>query len=196
MDVDKKEYGPEGMAHFAKKVEFLDNPEKRGDIPPEQLLRMVPLDKKDNILDLGAGTGYITIPAAKMVEGMVYALDIDAKMLDFVHTKAKKENITNIKTVEGSINNIPLLTHSVNIALASIVLHEVKDLSVSLKEVKRVLKPGGYFVCVEFEKKEEDSDNHPRISSSLMEQEIKTAGFRVIQQLQPTDDLYIIIANK
>ncbi|WP_018930405.1 class I SAM-dependent methyltransferase [Gracilibacillus lacisalsi] len=196
MDVDKNEYGPEGMAHFAKKVEFLDNPEKRGDIPPEQLLRMVPLDKKDNILDLGAGTGYITIPAAKMVEGMVYALDIDAKMLDFVHTKAKKENITNIKTVEGSINNIPLLTHSVNIALASIVLHEVKDLSASLKEVKRVLKPGGYFVCVEFEKKEEDSDNHPRISSSLMEQEIKKAGFRVIQQLQPTDDLYIIIANR
>ncbi|WP_208585634.1 class I SAM-dependent methyltransferase [Gracilibacillus suaedae] len=196
MDVNKKEYGSEGMAHFAKKVEFLDNPEKRGDIPPEQLLRMVPVDTKDTILDLGAGTGYITIPAARMVEGLVYALDIDAKMLDFVNTKAKKENITNIKTVKGSINNIPLLTYAVDIALASIVLHEVQDLSASLNEIKRVLKPGGYFVCVEFEKKEKESDKHPRISSSLMEQEIRNTGFEVIQKMKPTDDLYIIIAKK
>ncbi|QGH35900.1 methyltransferase domain-containing protein [Gracilibacillus salitolerans] len=194
--MDKKEYGPEGMAHFAKKVEFLDNPERRGDIPPEQLLRMFPIKKEDNILDIGAGTGYITIPAAKIVDGLVYALDIDSKMLDFVNSKANKENITNVKTLKASMDDIPLNDTSIDIVLASIVLHEVKDLSTSLNQMKRVLKSGGYFVCVEFEKKESQLENHPRIPSSLMEQAIKNAGLSIIQKVHPTDFLYIIIAKK
>lgn len=52
---------------------------------------MLPIKKSDNFLDLGAGTGYITIPAAKVVEGMVYALDTDSNMLEVVIAKAKKK---------------------------------------------------------------------------------------------------------
>ncbi|MGN8646191.1 class I SAM-dependent methyltransferase [Gracilibacillus sp. HCP3S3_G5_1] len=193
--MNKDQYGPDGMLHFAKKVEFLDNPNKRGDIPPEQLLRMLPINKDDHILDVGAGTGYITIPAAKIVhDGLVYALDIDAKMLDLISSKVAKEKIPNVKTLKGRIEDMPINDNSIDMVLASIVLHELKDLSTALNQIKRVLKSEGFFVCVEFEKKE-GNVNHPRISSSVMEQEITSAGFRETKKLHPTDDLYIIIAK-
>ncbi|MFP5116074.1 class I SAM-dependent methyltransferase [Bacillaceae bacterium C204] len=194
--MEKRECNSKEMDRLAKKIEFLDNPERRGDIPPEQLLNMLPIHKTANILDLGAGTGYITIPAAKIVEGQVYALDIDPKMLEVVDSKAKKENISNIKTLKGSIDDIPLPDHSVDLALASLVLHEVKNLAHSLEQIKQVLKSDGYFVCIELEKKDNPTDHHPRISSVTMEQEITNAGLRVIQTLNPTDVIYIIIAKK
>ncbi|MGY0694125.1 class I SAM-dependent methyltransferase [Virgibacillus sp. FSP13] len=181
---------------LAKKIEFLDNPERRGDIPPEKLLNMLPIKTDDTILDLGAGSGYITIPAAKTVEGMVYALDIDPNMLEVVNAKAEKENITNVKTLKGRIDDIPLSDNSIDLALASLVLHEVEQLSDSLQQIKQVLKPDGYFVCVEFEKQDNPTHNHPRIASSTMEQEITKAGLNVTQKLYPTDSIYIIIAKK
>ncbi|MDQ0271709.1 class I SAM-dependent methyltransferase [Cytobacillus purgationiresistens] len=194
--MEKKEGNSQEMKRLAKKIEFLDNPEKRGDIPPEKLLKMLPIKKADSMLDLGAGTGYITIPAAKMVEGSVYALDIDSNMLEVISSKAKKENMTNVKPIKGSIDDIPLQDNSIDIALASLVLHEVQQLSHSLQQIKQVLKDDGYFVCIEFEKKDHPTDTHPRIASSVMEQEIKNAGLRVIQKLYPTDVIYMIIAKK
>lgn len=157
---------------------------------------MLPIHKAANLLDLGAGSGYITIPAAKIVEGQVYALDIDPKMLEVINSKAKRENISNVKTLKGSIDDIPLPNHSIDLALASLVLHEVKDVAHSLQQIKQVLKPDGYFICIEFEKKDKPADYHPRISSATMEQEIINAGFRVIQKVYPTEVIYIIIAKK
>ncbi|MEK3889490.1 class I SAM-dependent methyltransferase [Bacillus sp. FSL K6-3431] len=194
--MEKKEHNSTEMKQLAKKIEFLDNPERRGDIPPERLLSMLPIKKSDNFLDLGAGTGYITIPAAKVVEGMVYALDTDSNMLEVVIAKAKKENITNIKTLKGNIDDIPLSDNSIDFALASLVLHEVKQLSSSLQQIKQVLKHDGYFVCIEFEKIDNPTHSHPRIASSIMEQEITNAGLRVTQTIYPTDAIYIIIAKK
>ncbi|WP_404452918.1 class I SAM-dependent methyltransferase [Virgibacillus necropolis] len=194
--MEKKDHNSIEMKRLAKKIEFLDNPERRGDILPEKLLNMLPVKKAGNFLDLGAGTGYITIPAAKIVEGMVFGLDIDSNMLEVINSKAKKENITNVKALKGSIDDIPLSDNSIDFALASLVLHEVKKLSNSLQQIKQVLKPDGYFVCIEIEKKDNPTHSHPRIASSIMEQEITNAGLRVTEKLYPTGGIYIIIAKK
>ncbi|WP_373893319.1 class I SAM-dependent methyltransferase [Virgibacillus sp. CBA3643] len=78
-----------------EKVSYLESPERRKEFSPEQLLNMIPLKETDNILDLGAGTGYFSIPVAKRTTGNVYALDIDAAMLEIIKEKALKEQLTN-----------------------------------------------------------------------------------------------------
>src|SRR5699024_10349811 len=193
--MEKRECNANEMKKLAKKIEYLDDPEKRGDIPPKELLKMLPVKETDSMLDLGAGTGYFTIPFAKTMEGTVYALDMDANMLEVINSKAKEENITNIKPIKGRADDIPLSNHSVDFVLASLVLHEVKQLSDSLEQIKRVLKDDGYFVCVELEKEDNPAHNHPRIASSMMEQEIMNAGLKVTEKLNPVDGIYIIIAR-
>ena len=181
---------------LAHKIAFLDNPEKRGDIPPEQLFGLFPIKKTDNILDFGAGTGYITIPAAKMVDGQVYALDIDSGMLEFINARAHGEQLTNIQTIQGSTDAIPLPNETIDIVLASLVLHEVKPLAPTLLQINEVLKEGGYFVCVEIEAKEVSIDGPPRIPSPIMEEELLKAGFNITKKLSPSESIYIFIAQK
>lgn len=181
---------------LAQKIAFLENPEKRGDIPPDELFGMLPINKTDHILDFGAGSGYLTIPAAKRVDGQVYALDIDPQMLDIINAKAHDEQLTNIQTVQGNPDTIPLPNDSIDLTFASLVLHEVKPLPTILQQINDVLKEGGHFVCVEIEAKEVSIDGPPRIPSPIMEQELLNAGFSITQKLFPSENIYIIIAQK
>ena len=148
---------------------------------------------------MGAGTGYLTIPAAQMVQGLVYALDMDEKMLEIIDRKAQDDSITNIQLVKGSIDNIPLPDDSIDIVIASLVLHEIKPLSNTLHQIKRVLKDGGQFMCLEYEKNESAIEGPPmqiRIPSSVMEQELENAGLNVTQKIFLRKKIYIITAKK
>lgn len=178
---------------------MLENIERKDDFPPEDLLKLLPIEKSHNILDLGAGTGYLALPAAKQVDGIVYALDLDGGILGYLDAKAQKEKLTNLQTVKASFNDIPLEDNSIEIALASISLHEITPLSEALEEIFRVITKGGYLLCVEFEKKEVVTG--PRVHSSVMEQELRNAGFNIKEKIFPSaqianEDLYIIIAKK
>ena len=64
------------------KISYLESPQRRKEFSPEQLLNRIPVKETDSILDFGAGTGYFSIPAAKRIKGNLYAMDIDATMLE------------------------------------------------------------------------------------------------------------------
>lgn len=114
------------------KLERLDSPERRKALPPDELLKKLPINKQDNILDLGAGTGYFALPAARMTNGTVYALDVEPQMLAFLKERMEADGITNVELVQGEIEGIPLADHIVNHIIASFVLHEVEPLSKGL----------------------------------------------------------------
>lgn len=197
--MEKHQHNSKGAQQLERKIKFLDGVERRKEFPPEEVLQMLAIKKTDNILDLGAGTGYLTIPAAQMVNGLVYALDMDEKMLEIIDCKAQDESITNIQLVKGSIDNIPLPDYLIDIALASLVLHEIKPLSTTLQQIKRVLKDGGQFMCLEYEKDESAIEGPPmqiRVPSSVMEQELENAGFNITQKIFLRKNIYIITAKK
>lgn len=184
---------------LTRKINMLENAERKNDFPAEDLLKLLPIEKTHNILDLGAGTGYLTMPAAKQTDGIVYALDLDGGILDYLDTKAQKEKLGNLKTLEASFNDIPLEDNAIDIALASISLHEITPLSSALKETFRVMKKNGYFLCIELEKNE--TSTGPRVHSSIMEEELQNAGFSIKEKLFPStkimnQDIYMIISQK
>lgn len=197
--MEKHMHNSKKMQHLARKAEVLDKPERIKAFPPEELLQMLPIRKTNTILDLGAGTGYLTIPAARMTNSQVYALDIDPGMLEVIDSKAKGAGISNIQLLEGSTDRIPLPDASADIVLASLVLHEVTPLSEILQQVKRVLKEGGCFLCLEYEKTENYTEGPPmniRIPSLVMEQELMNAGFGISQKVFLNDFLYVVTAKK
>lgn len=184
---------------LTRKINILENADRKNDFPAEDLLKLLPIKRSNTILDLGAGTGYLALPVAKQIDGIVYALDLDVDILNYLDSKAKKEKLDNIKTVEGSFENIPLEDNTIDIALASLALHEVNPLSDTLKQINRVLREKGYLLCVEFEQK--DVSNSPRVHSSVMEQELLNAGFSIKEKIFPSNKvaneaLYIFIAQK
>lgn len=192
-------YHAGGAQDFISKIAFLDDAMRNRTLPPEEILNMLPIQKGHSVLDVGAGSGYLTIPAAKQTDGMVFALDMDERMLEVIDTKAKAERLTNIQLVRGNINNIPLPDGSVDIVLASLILHEVGALPAVLTQINRVLKTGGFILCLEYEKEESTVKGPPmhiRIPSVEMEQQLITAGFGNVQKVFSRESIYIIVAQK
>lgn len=176
----------------------LDNPERRKALPPEKLLSMLSIGPKNTVLDIGAGTGYLTIPAAHLTSGTVYALDVEPQMLSVLQEKVKNERLENVTFVEGIIEDIPLPNEAVQHVIASLVLHEVEPLAKGLQEIHRVLKPGGTCFCLEWEKKttEQGPPLQHRIASDAMEEQMKKEGFEVITRHFPTESHYILLVQK
>ncbi|MFS0785374.1 class I SAM-dependent methyltransferase [Shouchella sp. 1P09AA] len=166
--------------------------------PAEELFSYFPIKKADTILDLGAGTGYIARCIATKVK-KVFAFDADQDILDYLRKISDESEIDNIETIVGDFKEIHLPENQIDTAIASISLHEVKPLSTVLDELKRVLKQGGLFVCVEIEKTEHASG--PRVSSVEMETEMSNAGFTIVEKAFPAtklgnEPLYILVGRK
>ncbi|WP_078553738.1 class I SAM-dependent methyltransferase [Bacillus alkalicellulosilyticus] len=181
--------------HSKGKVSYLESPERRNEFSPEQLLNMIPLKETDNLLDFGAGTGYFSIPAAKRIKGNVYALDIDGAMIEIINEKALEEQVTNIVPVHGSMEALPFAEDSIDIIIASLVLHEIQPLAPLLQQMKQVLKKEGYLICLELEPKISPG-KVPRITLEGMELEMNKAGFKVTEKFFPTESLYMLVTQK
>ena len=181
--------------HSKGKVSDLESPERRKEFSPEQLLNMIPVKETDSMLDFGAGTGYFSIPAAKRIKGNVYALDIDATMLEIINEKALEEQLRNIVPVQGSMEALPLPVGSIDIIIASLVLHEIQPLAPLLQQMKNILKKEGYLVCLELEPKN-SSEKAPRITLEGMEREMIEAGFKITEKFFPAESLYMLVAQK
>ncbi len=96
------------------------------------------------IVDLGSGSGQLTIPLAKRSKS-VYAVDISPPMLEQLVDRAGQQGIKNIKPVAGSIEEVKFDPSSVDFVVTNYALHHLLDSDKSLiaKSIFGWLKPGG-----------------------------------------------------
>jgi len=134
----------------------LDSPERRKILPPEEILNKLNVTKGDVFIDIGCGTGYFSIPASKIVgpNGKVFALDTSIEMINELNDSISENKIKNITVMQFQKYKIPLPDATGTFALASSVLHEVKDGKKLLMEIYRVLCTGGRLGIIEWQKKE------------------------------------------
>lgn len=176
----------------------ISNLEHIGRSPAEELFQYLPLNHSDVVLDIGAGAGYVALPIAERVD-TVYALDLDEEILNYLQSTAENRGITNIQPVTANFKEIPLADEQVDIAIASISLHEVNPLSTVLEEINRTLKDRGTFLCIDIEKTADARG--PRVSSGDMMKAMENAGFEHIEMMVSqrklgNEPVYIIRAEK
>lgn len=173
----------------------MDSPARRKLLPQDKILPLLTIEDKNTILDIGAGAGYFTFPLAEQTEGCVYALDIDQKMLDYIAKKASEENIKNVTLLRAKLESMPFNDQEIHHVLACMVLHEVKPLENALKEIYRVLKPGGRFVVVDWIPEPNDRRAN-RIDSGTMQRVSEQVGFDFDTVTIPSDKVYAIAFTK
>lgn len=142
------------MAHVfnAKKMAKLDDPRRRELIPTEKIFSLINLQQGQQVLDLGCGIGFLTLPAAKVVgsEGFVFGMDIQEAMLVEGLARSSRLGIKQIAWVLTPPDQISLPTGSVDCVLLGLVAHEVPDQENMLQECFRVLRPNGHLGIVEW----------------------------------------------
>jgi len=184
---------------FLNKIAFLDSKQRETLIPPEALITQMPIQKDHTLLDVGAGSGFFTIPMAESTSGKVYALDPNKLMLSVIEVKAKEKGLSNIELIQDFLEGLSLQNDSIDFAMASLILHEVSSLSKALTKIYEVLKTGGHLLCLEYEKDDKVIEGPPmpiRIGSKELERALAFIGFKVVKKTIINDAIYTILAVK
>ena len=106
------------------------------------------------IADLGAGTGFYSIPAGILVPmGKVYAVEIIKDYVTTIKNKAKEAHLNNIECFWGNIEKIggtKIKDNIVDVVIVSNILFQVEDKERFITEVKRILKKEGKVLFVDW----------------------------------------------
>jgi len=105
----------------------------------------------ETVADLGAGTGLLSLKAARLVgpRGKVIAVDSSAACLEVLVLRAREGSLSNLTACVGDLTSLPLKTASCDCALCRSAFIYTTDVVAALREMRRVLAPGGRYSVFE-----------------------------------------------
>ena len=114
-------------------------------LTPARLSQILEPQPGERLLEVGPGTGVYALPMAERVAptGMVAGLDLQQKMLDDLERRAARAGAPNVELRQGDATALPYEDASFDGAFLVTVLGEVPDRAGALRELRRVLRPGG-----------------------------------------------------
>jgi ubiquinone/menaquinone biosynthesis C-methylase UbiE len=178
---------------------FHDETERRKWQNPEAILAEIGLKPGFTFIDVGCGEGFFALPAARLVgnRGRVYGLDIYEEAIQRLKEKATKEGLKNLTLKVGAAEETILCKACANIVFFGIDLHDFRDPPKALINAKKMLKPGGRLIDLDWKK--EPMELGPPLQIRFSQEEavtkIEEAGFRVQIVKKAGPYHYMIIAK-
>ena len=134
----------------------LEDPKRDAYQKPHEVLSALKLRPGEVIADIGTGSGYFTFRLAHHVgaNGKVYAVDVSPDMIRHVNRRIRDLKATNVVSILADPDDPLLPERSVDRFFVCDVWHHVENPTKYLSAMKKVLKPGGEIVMIDFRKKE------------------------------------------
>lgn len=145
--------------------------------------------KDKTVIDLGAGTGYLSLALAKYAK-LVFAIDQSQNMLDQIRHKATYQNLSNVFTIISDVNTIAFQSNQIDIVTMNMALHHMLEPNSIIKEMHRLLKDGGQVVISDVMQhqgewaKEEMHDVWLGFNKNQIEQWLSNNGFIDIEFIE------------
>jgi len=132
-------------------LDILERPGRADSEDAEALWDRAGIEAGDRIAEVGAGSGYFAVPAARRVgpTGRVFAIDLSEELVRLVSERATAEGLPWLEAVRSSVDRIPLPDGAVDLLLLANVLHDLPDATVG--EAVRLVRPGGRVVNVDWD---------------------------------------------
>lgn len=189
-----------GMRLGWHSVHHEDDAERRRWQNPEAILREIGLSPGQTFVDIGCGDGFFSFPAARMVgsSGKVYGLDIDSEAIKCMTQRAEEEGLTNLVLAVGKAEQLVLCEACADFVFFGIVLHDFDEPSKVLMNAKRMLKPTGCLVDVDWRK--ESMELGPPFAIRFSEQEtvslLERTGFMIDVVKKSGVYHYMVVSRK
>jgi ubiquinone/menaquinone biosynthesis C-methylase UbiE len=135
----------------------------------------------ERLLEIGPGTGYYTLELAAWVgdQGTIEVLDIQQEMLDHTIRAARERGLWNVNPTRGDAQELGWDDNSFDAAILITVLGEIPDQEAALREIARVLRPGGRLIVGEL-----FGDPH-MVTVGSLRQRAEAAGLRFERRVGP-----------
>lgn len=144
-----------GMHHGFKNADewtqVFDDPARDAWQQPDRIVAELGLTPAMTVADIGAGTGYFAVRIARAVpQGLVIATDLEPDMIRYMTERAKREGLTNIRTVVTPADDPQLAAGSMDRILVADVWHHVDGRVAYARKLADALRPGGTITIVDF----------------------------------------------
>ena len=179
---------------------WLERPSREQQEKPSKVIESLNLKPTDIIADIGAGSGYFSFPIASLVpQGKVFAVDIQAEMLDIIDFLKEENKVNNIKTILGSIKNSNLPKDSVDIVLMVDAYHEFEYPREMMQNIVTALKPGGKVVLAEYRRENPliPIKTLHKMTEKQVKKEINTVGLTWVktEEILPKQHLQEVVTS-
>lgn len=137
-------------------IDVLDDPKRDAYQKPHEVVHALNLKSGEVIADIGAGSGYFTFHLARHVgdKGKVYAVDVSPDMILHINRRIREQKANNVVSILADPDDPLLPDQSVNRFFICEVWHHIENQTKYLSLMKKMLKPGGEIVVIDFHKKE------------------------------------------
>lgn len=143
---------------------------------PRRLVALLRLEPDHSVLEIGPGPGFFSAAVAKAIpSGRLALLDLQPEMLRKARRHVRRAGRTNVHFTAGSASQLPYRRASFDRAFLVAVLGEVPDTAGCIRELARVLRPGGRLVVTEL------PGDPDALSSDDLVSLVEPFGFRLIE---------------
>jgi cyclopropane fatty-acyl-phospholipid synthase-like methyltransferase len=142
-----------------------------------RVMDMLGIEPGKNVADIGAGSGWFTVRAARRVtgSGTVYAVDINPEAIHYIDQRAKKERLQNVKTILSKPDDAVVPAGSVDAVLLLKTYHEVAHPVVLLRNLRSSLRPGARVGIID---RNGNGENHG-VGKEVVVREAAQAGYEL-----------------
>ena len=117
------------------------------------IIKSIPLSKNMISLEIGAGTGLLTMPFSIILKSIA-AFDTSQGMLDVLKKKVKAENIENIEIHCSSFPDESTTGHRYDFIYSAMTFHHIENIDALIKDISTHLANGGLFTLADLEKED------------------------------------------
>ena len=164
-------------------IASLEDPARDAYQKPEEVLRSLGLRPGEVVADIGSGSGYFTVRFARAVgdAGRVYAVDVSPDMIRHLNRRLRDAGLRNVVTVLADPDDPLLPDASVDRFVIVDTWHHVEGQAKYLALLRRMLKPGGQVVHIDFQKRELPigPPASMKIARDDLVKQMEMAGFRL-----------------
>lgn len=183
-------------------AEMLMSSERREWQNPEEIIKGIGIRRGMVVADLACGPGFFTIPIAATVgiEGKVYAVDSNHRMLDHLRANLKRSKVAQrvVKVIEANVTHTGIPSESVDVALFANIVHDLDDSAAFLREVKRMTKNDSLIVDVDWQKvrTEQGPPFEIRLTEEQSRKILSTNGLKVARTIDAGPFHYGLVCKR
>jgi ubiquinone/menaquinone biosynthesis C-methylase UbiE len=167
-------------------IAMLEDPKRDAYQKPHEVMQALGLREGETVADIGSGSGYFTLRFAAHVgdTGRVYGVDIDPDMIRHLNRRIRDAGLRNVQTILSDPDDPLLPDRSIDRFVIVDTWHHVDDQAKYLGLMKKMLRPGGQVVMIDFHKRELPVG--PRMEMKIAREDLirqmEANGFRVAKE--------------
>ena len=177
----------------------LDDPDRMRWLPPAEVIKGLRLEPGCVVADIGAGTGYFTMPIARAVApGHVHAVDLQEAMLERIETRLQQEPAANVSVQQGQASATGLAERTCDRVLLANIWHELDDRDETLEEARRLLRPQGLLGIVDWRHDAVRPPGPPlehRVAMEELQRTLRERGWTIHEAASLGSYSYFVLAS-